>query len=267
MLLISDLQLITGLAIIICGFVQRKCGLSAYHWRRVVQLAWFSSVTHLCCLTFLRDYLHTNKTAQWWRVPGIILLATLLISAQASITHFAFNDADAMLVSRPKPHDYAICFLNHHEIHPDPQREELTIWAIAEFNTSRQRVVCAAVLLGFGTLNRLWRLYDPPTTQYLRLRTLLSKKITAQLERLFIATKSDCISPSWATVLIYCPVLTIALGLRVLSDILTSKAFEVSLTIREVGFQSDYPGLVASSQLLLGRKRPMATEKDCQRAR
>lgn len=56
MLTMSDFQLITGLAILISGFTQLQTGISAYHWQRLVQLAWFSSVTHLCCLTALRDY-------------------------------------------------------------------------------------------------------------------------------------------------------------------------------------------------------------------
>lgn len=262
MLLISDLQLITGLAIIICGIAQLKCGLSAYHWRRVVQLAWFSSVTHLCCLTFLRDYLQTNTKAQWWRIPGIVSLVGLLISAQATTIHFTFYDVDALSVSRPKPYDYAICFLDHHEIDIDTQQEDFALWATYHFDTSRQRVICAVVLLAFGTLNRLWRLYDPLTIQYLRLRTWLGKGIICLLEKLFNKTKSGGTLPSWRTVVFYYPVLTVALGLRVLSDILTSKAFEVSLNIRKVGFQSDYPGLVVASQLLLGHKRPMAIEKD-----
>ena len=228
MLLISDLQLITGLAIIICGFVQLRCGISAYHFQRVAQLAWFSSVTHLCCLTFLRSYLHMSKTAQYWRVPGIVILVIMLITAQAFITHFAFNDAEAMLVSRPRPQDYARCFLSHHEILPDPKREELATWAELEFTTNIQRVICAAVLLGFGTLNRLWRFYDWPTAQYLLFHDWIGKKAAAQLERLFLWTESDRPSLWWPTVLVYCPVLTLALGLRVLSDILTSKAFEVS---------------------------------------
>lgn len=53
----SDLQILTGISILISGYAQLECGLSCYHWQVLVYLAWFSSLTHLSCLTLLRNYL------------------------------------------------------------------------------------------------------------------------------------------------------------------------------------------------------------------
>lgn len=53
----SDTQVLTGLAILLCGYIQLPFGISVYHWQVVVALAWFSSLTHLLTLASLRGYL------------------------------------------------------------------------------------------------------------------------------------------------------------------------------------------------------------------
>jgi hypothetical protein len=51
-LALSDQQLITGLAMLIAGFV--KCDISVYLFNNVFALAWFSCTTHLATLTVLK---------------------------------------------------------------------------------------------------------------------------------------------------------------------------------------------------------------------
>jgi hypothetical protein len=51
-LALSDQQLVTGLAILIAGFV--KCDISIYLFSNVFAIAWFSCMTHLATLTVLR---------------------------------------------------------------------------------------------------------------------------------------------------------------------------------------------------------------------
>jgi hypothetical protein len=87
MLIMSDFQMITGLSILISGYTQLRCGLQAYYWQRVVYLAWFSSITHLCCLTFLREYFSRNKVAYCWRLPGMIILILMLVVAYVPTAH------------------------------------------------------------------------------------------------------------------------------------------------------------------------------------
>ncbi|KAH7093346.1 hypothetical protein FB567DRAFT_173148 [Paraphoma chrysanthemicola] len=81
MLMMSDLQLLTGLGILTSGFARLRCGMSTFHWQRIVNLAWFSSVTHLCCLTFLREHLRRNRVLQIWRIPGMVALTFMLMVA------------------------------------------------------------------------------------------------------------------------------------------------------------------------------------------
>jgi uncharacterized membrane protein len=42
-LILSDTQLVTGLAILIAGYSQLSCSITAYHWQIMVYVAWFSS--------------------------------------------------------------------------------------------------------------------------------------------------------------------------------------------------------------------------------
>ncbi|KAK0702450.1 hypothetical protein B0T21DRAFT_112739 [Apiosordaria backusii] len=53
-----DVQLLTGLGILLSAYLRVSCYVSAYHWQLVVYLAWLSNLTHVACLTVLRGYLH-----------------------------------------------------------------------------------------------------------------------------------------------------------------------------------------------------------------
>lgn len=77
----SDQQIITGIAVLASGYRQLLCGLSIYHWQIVVYLAWFSSLTHLSTLTFLRKYFLTNRAARDWRATLMLLMLIMLIVA------------------------------------------------------------------------------------------------------------------------------------------------------------------------------------------
>ena len=75
-LMFSDTQVITGMAILLCGYTQLATGLSSYHWEVVVGLAWFSSLTHLATLTSLRDYFRDRPTMAFCRAGfmGVVLI-------------------------------------------------------------------------------------------------------------------------------------------------------------------------------------------------
>ncbi|KAJ5382364.1 hypothetical protein N7517_000275 [Penicillium concentricum] len=80
-LAMSDVQLITGLSILISGFVQLRQGLPSYHWMAVIDLAWFSSITHLACLTLLHNYLYNHSLERMLRFMAMAGLAILLVVA------------------------------------------------------------------------------------------------------------------------------------------------------------------------------------------
>lgn len=77
-LTLSDLQILTGISILISAYVQLGCGISIYHWQIVVYLAWFSSFTHLTTLTFLRRYLQERPALRTWRLLAMSLMLVLL---------------------------------------------------------------------------------------------------------------------------------------------------------------------------------------------
>jgi hypothetical protein len=76
--MLSDQQMVTGIAVLAGGYSQLRCGLSSYHWQTVIFLAWFSSFTHLTTLTVLRGYLQENSAVRIWRIVFMLIIAILL---------------------------------------------------------------------------------------------------------------------------------------------------------------------------------------------
>jgi len=60
-------------------FSQLSSGLSAYPWGSIINLAWFSFVTHLTTLTMLRTHLQKNPPQRAWRLVWMTILAIMLI--------------------------------------------------------------------------------------------------------------------------------------------------------------------------------------------
>ena len=81
----SDQQVITGVSIIIGGLSQLQTGIPVYHWQSVVNLAWFSAVTHLITLTVLRDEVRSNKTIRIFRLVGMTILMLMLVCVMGPI--------------------------------------------------------------------------------------------------------------------------------------------------------------------------------------
>jgi hypothetical protein len=77
----SDLQILTGLSILISGFIQMRCGISRYHWNILVYLAWFSSLTPFGCLSFLRYYLSNHPGERTWRLAAMASIVIMLMVA------------------------------------------------------------------------------------------------------------------------------------------------------------------------------------------
>ena len=80
----SDLQVMTGIAILISAYSQIPCGLQYYHWQIAVDLALFSSVTHLTTLTCLRCYFQRRRALRIWRLVCMAIIGVLLSVALAS---------------------------------------------------------------------------------------------------------------------------------------------------------------------------------------
>lgn len=79
----SDMQALTGIAILLSAFLQLQCGISTYHWQVAVDLAWFSSLTHLTTLTSLRGYFRKRPKLAFWRLFFMGANLALLMAAMA----------------------------------------------------------------------------------------------------------------------------------------------------------------------------------------
>ncbi|KAH6673231.1 hypothetical protein B0J14DRAFT_66508 [Halenospora varia] len=101
----SDLQIVSGLAILISGFGSVVCGLSIYHWDTLVYLTWFSSITHMTALTFLRNYLYSRPAEQLWRLVSMSTFLCMLIAAILPMVNFG------SISERPRIYQQsAVCF-------------------------------------------------------------------------------------------------------------------------------------------------------------
>jgi hypothetical protein len=109
----SDNQLVTGLAVLAGGFSQLNCGISAFHWKILIFLAWFSSLTHLATLFVLRQYFRDRPAISLIRV--ILMLATLCLTVIAIIPignpEWPANTLDwETLANFKRP---ALCYINN----------------------------------------------------------------------------------------------------------------------------------------------------------
>lgn len=213
----SDFQLLTGLSILISGYSQLRCGLQTYFWQRVVHLAWFSSVTHLCCLTFLREHFARNKVAYYWRLPGMITLVLMLVVAHVPTAHYVLDDAYPS--AEPRSEDFATCYFNSHTPN-DRVTENL-------YEAAQQRMVLSTVFLGNGMLNRLWHLFWTPTYVYVRVREICGIWTGKLLSYIHVWTLSKSQTSILVAAILYRPLLATLLAWRFTLDLISSMAFEV----------------------------------------
>lgn len=101
----------TGIGILISGIRPTVCGLQAYHWQIIVHLAWFSSITHLSTLSFLRHYLINRPWQLYVRGALMGLLAALLGCAVYIAGHFDWDDQRNGREITVRPSYFARCVL------------------------------------------------------------------------------------------------------------------------------------------------------------
>ena len=88
-LALSDQQILTGLSIIIIGFVT-QCSISAYHFAIVDDMAWFSANVHLTGLGILRGYLSQRPVHRNWRIYSMVVLAIFILASTVMQGHWAY---------------------------------------------------------------------------------------------------------------------------------------------------------------------------------
>ena len=76
----SDQQLITGVSILLIGFI-RFCSISTYHFYVITNLAKFSCSSHLASILSLRRYFQAHPRVAKIRIIVLLLFAVLLATA------------------------------------------------------------------------------------------------------------------------------------------------------------------------------------------
>jgi hypothetical protein len=218
----SDLQILTDLSILINGYSQLCCGLSVYHWRIVVYLTWFCSLTHLSCLTFLRNHLYNHREERLWRLVGMGALVIMLIVALIPTDNYGIHHS---------PAEYAICTSG--DLSPatykgsDTDAEQAAIFNYAS-------MIISVLLMGLGFLSRVIRLHETLSVGiltafrgYLSERALryLRKTHQAMMKRLQLGKVRD-----FRRIMLfhYRPALAVFLTNRILLDVWSSLFLEVS---------------------------------------
>ena len=178
-LMFSDQQLVTGLALLTSGYAQLRCGISSYHWQMIIYLAWFSSLTHLTTLTVLRQYFRDNPAPRLWRAVLMLVMVTMLgFALLPSGDYWWFTTEDDYYNTAPLP---ALCFFRRLVARSPEER-----FALAELSTGS--MLTSVLVLFSGYLTRLVKLSRKATAfTKLWIRTkpgrMLRKSLRSSIQR------------------------------------------------------------------------------------
>jgi hypothetical protein len=208
----SDLQILTGTSILISGYVQLRCGISAFHWQMIVLLAWFSSITHLSCLTFLRNHLYNRPRERAWRLVAMGLMMLILLVAMVPTGGYGWS-VDWNNNGHPMPQDYAICYFR-----PTGDLDAMVLASM----------VVSVLLLVLGFIHRVIRLHKSLSILILgRARTVCSEKARHFLRRVYTNMHMETSGLTFKRMFVYRPLLAIFLTARNLLDLWNSMFIEV----------------------------------------
>lgn len=151
----SDVQIFTGLAILISGFVSlcpsptQPNGLPAYHWQVLVHLAWFSTITHQGTLFLLQEYFREHR---WQRNVRLLLMCTLLVLLIIAMLPTAFFNwyskrTQILLIGPSDSRDFV------------PEDWLVTYFTLAK--SAAQPVSPALCYFNLSSANSLYRSADP----------------------------------------------------------------------------------------------------------
>jgi hypothetical protein len=88
----SDQQLVTGGVILIVAYFQLAT-ISVYHFSVVMDLAWFSSNTHLLAVVVLRKRLREHFFRRAWRGLAMLIMCTMLFISSIFQGHWNWFDS------------------------------------------------------------------------------------------------------------------------------------------------------------------------------
>jgi hypothetical protein len=208
----SDLQIVTGFAILLSGFAQLQCGLAALEWRAILDLAWFSCLTHLSCMTMLRRYLYAHPFERLWRLLAMGALATLLAVGLLFTANGSWSHA------RPNGNAPTICIIGCYRESLSPGESLANFWT----------PIVSAMAVTIAFVSRVVKLhkvlYVDIFCQATHWLDYQGRRLLRVFFRLF-CTEGDIYSLKRS--LGYRPLLGVFMTLRLLLDLWTSLALEV----------------------------------------
>lgn len=236
----ADIQILSGLAILISGFIAMPCGLSAFHWQIIVYLAWFSSLTHLAVLTFLRQRLYHWRPMRAWRLIAMAALMILLMVALVPTAKVEWPLAGVF--------ESPVVIMNSTSVSPDqifaPNR-----YAVCSFKgmsgvdrASLASAVISMLVIFSGFITRVIKLHRTLSGALQHVRSVVDKEYIAMLDQLRLWTHdwpeasgpSGSVHGRWKRVvmslgrsLIYQPACAILIATRAAIDAFTSTFYEV----------------------------------------
>ncbi|CAI7669265.1 unnamed protein product [Penicillium viridicatum] len=222
-LAMSDLQIVTGLSILISGYAQLHQGISSYHWMVIVSLAWFSSLTHLACLTLLRTYLYNHSLQRIWRLFCMAALVILLTIALSFTGEYSWSSLPGGAIPSE---DVAWSILRHAMCH--------SRYGVGS-TTGYFAMVLSILLVIFGFMTRIIKLHKIISVGiWGKARVRLSMQARRLLRIAFTWCCSNNPPKSLKRTLLYRPLLTVFLVARLFLDGWSSMFSEVCWLI--VGF-------------------------------
>ncbi|KAK4447253.1 hypothetical protein QBC34DRAFT_496345 [Podospora aff. communis PSN243] len=155
MLTMCDVQILTGCGVLISGYINLSCYVSAYHWKLVVYLAWASNITHVACLSALRGYFQEHKRERNIRLFFMTLMWLALLVAMVPTAFFDWEDSDE--ASAASPASSARCFFN---VKIGRQLLERAAPGTRIMDVpALKSMICSLLLLAFGTIVQILKLF------------------------------------------------------------------------------------------------------------
>lgn len=212
----SDLQILTGCAILITAYGQLSQGLTCWHWQQIVYLAWFSLLANQACLIAAQSRLYRFTGERYVRLLSSLVMTVMLMVAIYPTVSYSWSPWDSH--PRPAPGDPAICYFTKSN---------------GDHQASEASTAMSMVLVGFGFVMRSIRLHQWASVNVLgRLRRKLDRVLRKKLMSLYAWSEPNHQSPFSSAIrryVIYRPLFAMFIALRSIYELCASMFFEVKL--------------------------------------
>lgn len=230
----------TGIGILVSayGALPGEHGISSYHWRIAVYLAWFANLTHLSTLAFLRGHLHRNPTERNWRVASMFVMFLLLLVAQFPTAFFNWSDN----LSIAKPSSFARCFFDLKTVQG---RSPSHLWAEISSTNACMGTALSMIMLLSTLFTRIVKV-SKMLSSFVRFhfRERLSSIAKRCIRALAVPRQGPrTLSPTVQSILFVKPAMSLFLVVRLYLDLYSSMMSEVSETFSKITRYPSVPGL------------------------